>query len=121
MSNKKISNYKILMSLRVLKGILSNFVDVFMVLYFLTVSNNNILPLGIYNLIAMISVWLVTFTVRNYCKTKGRIKLMRVGIVLYLIYFVTIIMLKEKVIDYIYLIGLLYGLEEGFYYLVYNR
>lgn len=41
---------------------------------------------------------------------------MRIGIVLYFIYFLT----KEQVVNYIYLIGLLYGLEEGFYYYVYN-
>ena len=113
-------NYKVLFSLRLLKSILTNFVDVFLVLYFINVSNNNILPLGIYKLIAMVTVWLVIFLSRNYCKSKNRIWLMRIGIVMYFIYFLAIILLKEKVVDYIYLIGLLYGLEEGFYYSVYN-
>lgn len=45
---------------------------------------------------------------------------MRIGIVLNLTYFIAIILLREKVVDYIYLIGLLYGLEEGFYFSVYN-
>lgn len=116
----KFDNYKVLFSLRILKSILNNFVDVFLVLYFLKVSDNNILPLGIYKLIAMIAVWIVIFLTRNYCKSKGRIKLMRIGIILYFLYFLSIIILKEKVIEYIYLIGLLYGLEEGFYYSVYN-
>lgn len=120
MMKEKFDNYKILFSLRILKSILNNFVDVFLVLYFLTVSNNNILPLGIYKLVAMIAVWLVIFLTRNYCKSKGRIRFMRIGIMLYFIYFLSIIILKEKVIEYIYLIGLLYGLEEGFYYSIYN-
>ncbi len=113
-------NYKVLFSLRLLKGILTNFVDVFLVLYFINVSNNNILPLGIYKLVAMVTVWLVIFLSRNYCKSKNRIWLMRIGIVMYFIYFLAIILLKEQVVNYIYLIGLLYGLEEGFYYSVYN-
>lgn len=113
-------NYKVLFSLRLLKSILTNFVDVFLVLYFINVSNNNILPLGIYKLVAMVTVWLVIFLSKNYCKSKNRIWLMRIGIVMYFIYFLAIILLKEKVVDYIYLIGLLYGLEEGFYYSVYN-
>ena len=29
--------------------------------------------------------------------------------------------LMEKVVDYIYFVGFLYGLEEGFYYSVYNK
>ena len=113
-------NYKVLFSLRLLKSILTNFVDVFLVLYFINVSNNNILPLGIYKLIAMVTVWLVIFLSRNYCKSKNRVWLMRIGIVMYFIYFLAIILLKEQVVNYIYLIGLLYGLEEGFYYSVYN-
>lgn len=113
-------NYKVLFSLRLLKSILTNFVDVFLVLYFINVSNNNILPFGIYKLVAMVTVWLVIFLSRNYCKSKNRVWLMRIGIIMYFIYFFAIILLKEKVVNYIYLIGLLYGLEEGFYYSVYN-
>lgn len=120
MLNKRLDNYKILFSLRILKSILNNFVDVFLVLYFLKLSNSNILPLGIYKLVAMVAVWIVIFLTRNCCKSKSRIKLMRIGIVLYFLYFLSIIILKDKVVEYIYLIGLLYGLEEGFYYSVYN-
>lgn len=117
---KKLDNYKILFSLRILKSILNNFVDVFLVLYFLNVSNSNILPLGIYKLVSVIAIWLVIFLVRNYCKSVGRIRFLRIGVILYFLYFLSIIILREKVVDYIYLIGLLYGLEEGFYYSVYN-
>lgn len=120
MLTKNLDNYKILFGLRILKSILNNFVEVFLVLYFLTVSNSNIMPLGIYKLVAMITVWLVIFLVRNHCKSEGRIIFLRIGIILYFIYFLAIIILKEKVVDYIYLIGFLYGLEEGFYYSVYN-
>mgnify|MGYP000378044861 CR=1 FL=1 len=96
-------NYKILFSLRLLKSILTSFVDVFLVLYFINVSNNNILPLGIYKLVAMVTVYLVVFLLRNYCKSKNRVWLMRIGIILYFIYFLAIILLKENVVDYIYL------------------
>ena len=111
---KKLDNYTILFCLRILKSILNNFVDVFLVLYFLTISNSNIIPLGIYKLVAVISIWLVMFFTRNYCKSKGRIKFLRLGIILYFLYFLTIIILREKIVDYIYIIGVLYGVEEGF-------
>ena len=39
---------------------------------------------------------------------------------MYFIYFLAILLLKDQVVNYIYLIGLLYGLEEWFYYSVYN-
>ena len=116
----KMNNYKILFSLRILKNILNNFIDVFFVLYFLTVSNSNILSLGIYKLIAIIAIYFVILLSRNFCKSDKRIYLLRIGIILYFFYFWAIIFLKEKIVDYMYFIGLLYGLEEGFYYSVFN-
>ena len=84
-------------------------------------SASNILPLGIYKLVAVVAIFGVMFFARNYCKSKHRINLIRTGIILNFIYFLAIILLREKVVDYIYLVGLLYGLEEGFYYSVYNN
>ena len=116
----KIDNYKVLFNLRILKSILKSFVDSFLVLYFLDVSDHNILPLGIYKLVSVISIYSVIFLLRNLAKSSHRVNLMRIGIILDFIYFLTIILLKDKIIDYIYLVGLLYGVEEGFYYCVYN-
>lgn len=115
-----MSNYKVLFSLRILKSILVTFVDSFLVLYFLELSDSNILPLGIYKLVAMTFVFGTIFCVRNIAKSKHRVNLMRIGICLDFVYFLTILLLREKVVDYIYLVGALYGLEEGFYYSVYN-
>ncbi len=118
---EKKNNYKILFNLRVLKSILTNFLDTFLVLYFLDVSESNILPLGIYKIVGVTAVFVTFFLARNYAKSKNRINLIRIGIVISFIYFSAIIFLKEKVIDYIYIIGLLYGTGEGFYYSVYNN
>ena len=116
----KKNNYNILYSLKIFKNILSTFLDTFLVLYFFQLSNSNILPIGIYKLISVITIWLVIFLVRNICKSNQRINLLRIGIILNFIYFFTLIILKEKVVDYIYFVGVLYGLQEGFYYSVYN-
>lgn len=115
-----MSNYKVLFGLRVLKCILTTFVDSFLVLYFLELSDSNILPLGIYKLVAVTVIFLTIFGVRNIAKSKHRVSLLRIGILLDFVYFLTILLLKEKVVDYIYLVGVLYGLEEGFYFSVYN-
>lgn len=115
-----MNNYKVLFSLRTLKNILNSFVNSFLVLYFLDMSDRNIVPLGIYKLVAIIAIYSVIFLTRNFSKSKNRANLMRIGIILDFVYFLTIILLKDKVVNYIYLVGLLYGLEEGFYYSVYN-
>ena len=116
----KANNYNILYGLKILKNISFSFLDTFLVLYFFQLSDSNILPIGIYKLISVFTTWLVIFLVRNICKTKYRINLLRIGIILNFIYFFALMILKEKVVDYIYLIGVLFGLEEGFYYSVYN-
>ncbi len=115
-----MNNYKVLFCLRILKSILTTFVDSFLVLYFLELSDSNILPLGIYKLVAMTFVFGTIFCVRNIAKSKHRVNLMRIGICLDFVYFLAILLLREKVVDYIYLVGALYGLEEGFYFSVYN-
>ena len=115
-----MNNYKVLFLLRTLKSIFTTFLDSFLVLYFLDVSESNILPLGIYKLVAMSTVFIVIFLLRNLCKSKHRVNLMRIGIVFNFIYFLAIILLKENVVEYIYLVGFLFGLEEGFYFSVYN-
>ena len=115
-----MSSYKVLFILRILKNVLTGFVESFFVLYFLDVSDNNILPLGIYKLIAVTAIYGAIFFVRNLAKSKYRVHLMRVGIFLDLAYFCTIILLKNRLVDYIYIVGVLYGLEEGIYYSVYN-
>lgn len=117
---KRMSNYKVLFGLRVLKCILTTFVDSFLVLYFLELSDSNILPLGIYKLVAVAVIFFTIFSVRNIAKAKYRVTLLRIGIILDFLYFLTILLLREKVVDYIYLVGVLYGLEEGFYFSVYN-
>lgn len=115
-----MSSYKVLFILRILKNVLTGFVESFFVLYFLDVSDNNILPLGIYKLIAVTAIYGAIFFARNLAKSKYRVHLMRVGIFLDLAYFCTIILLKNRLVDYIYIVGVLYGLEEGIYYSVYN-
>lgn len=115
-----MNNYKVLFSLRTLKEILVNFVDSFLVLYFLDISDSNILFLGIYKLVAVIAIYSVIFLTRNFSKSKNRANLMRIGIALDFVYFLTVVLLKEKIINYIYLVGLIYGLEEGFYFSIYN-
>lgn len=120
MMNKIFNNYNILFTLRTLKNVLTIFLDSFLVLYFMQISNNNILQIGIYKLVAILFIYIVIFFTRNLCKTNKRILLMRIGIILNLIYFITIMLLKENIVNYVYLVGMLYGLEEGFYYSVFN-
>ena len=115
-----MNNYKVLFSLRVLKSILNIFVESFLVLYFLDLSASNILPFGIYKMVSVTTIFFTIFSLRNLAKSKYRVNLLKIGIGLEFIYFLTILLWREKIVDYMYFLGILYGLEEGFYFSVYN-
>lgn len=116
----KLNNYKILFIFRIIKTLLNIFLDSFFVLYFITLSNSNILPFGIYKLVSITVLYLTIFLLRNKCKCKNRINLLRIGLILYLLYFVLLIILKDNIVKYMYLIGIIYGIQEGFYFSVFN-
>lgn len=116
-----MNNKKALFILRILKSIVEIFINSFFVMYFLSISNQNIVKLGIYYIIIYLTAYLSIRILGNYSKGKKRVNLLRVGIILNFIYFVLILFLKEDIIKYIYIMAIIYGLEEGFYYSVYNN
>lgn len=115
-----MSNYKTLFLMRLLKSLIDSFVDTFLVLYFLEVSNDNIITLGSYQLVYVAVVYLIIYACRNFAKTRHRITLMRIAMILDILFFVSIMILKGEIANYAYFVGLLRGLEEGFYYSVFN-
>ena len=116
-----ISNYKTITLLRVLKSVIDLFIDTFFVMYFLNLSNNNIIPLAVFYLIVYATVYITIFSVKNFCKRKKRVNLLRIGIILNFVYFLIIFLLRENMVHFSWLIAIIYGLEEGFYYSVYNN
>ena len=61
----KKNNYNILFCLKIFKNILTTFLETFLILYFFQISNNNILPIGIYKLLSIITIWLEIFVKIN--------------------------------------------------------
>lgn len=116
-----IKNYKILGGLKIVNNVIDLFISTFFVMYFLRMSNNNIVPLAIYYLIVYITVYVTIFILRNFCKLSKRIYLFRIGIILNFVYFLLIYFLKENIVNYAWLMGIIYGIQQGFYFSVYNN
>lgn len=113
-------NYNCLLLMRVLKQTINIFIDSFLVLYFLQLSNNNILPVGIFNLFKYTMIIVTMFTIRNLLKKSKRIFLLRIGVFLNFVFFFLLFIFKEKIINYVWLLGFVGGLEEGLYFSVFN-
>lgn len=63
---------------------------------------------------------LSTLVVAALTEKRNRIKIFRIGIILNFIYILIIILLKEKIINYLPIISILYGISARCYYFPYN-
>lgn len=115
------TNYKAISGLKIFKSVIDLFISTFFVMYFLNLSNDNLIPLVCYYLIVYFTVYFTIFSLRNICKSPKRVYLLRIGIILNFVYFLLIYFLKGNMVNYTWLIAIVYGLEEGFYYSVYNN
>lgn len=115
------TNYKAISGLKIFKSVIDLFISTFFVMYFLNLSNDNLIPLVCYYLIVYFTVYFTIFSLRDICKSPKRVYLLRIGIILNFVYFLLIYFLKENMVNYTWLIAIVYGLEEGFYYSVYNN
>lgn len=104
---------KILISDQAVGKIISVFLDVFLAAYFYKISDKNILYLCIYNIIGWIVATFGALIVKNYIKSKNKVQLYRFGTIIKAIYIFTIIVLGEKIINYVWLIGILYGISTA--------
>lgn len=114
-------NYKVLSGLKISKSVIDLFVSTFFVMYFISLSNDNLVSLTFYYLILYFVVYATIFVLRNFCKSPKRIYLLRIGIILNFVYFLCIFFLKENIVNFVWFIAVVYGLEEGFYFSVYNN
>lgn len=93
--------------------VISIFLDVFLAAYFYKITEQNILYLSIYNIVGWIVATIGAFVVSNYIKKKDKIKLYRFGTIIKSLYIFMIIIMGEKIINFVYLIGIMYGISTA--------
>lgn len=93
--------------------IISIFLDTFLAAYFYKISQQNIFYLSAYNIIGWIFATIGAFLVANIIKKKNKVKLYRFGTFIKSIYIFMIMLLGEKIIDYVYIIGIMYGISTA--------
>lgn len=93
--------------------VISIFLDVFLAAYFYKISEQNILYLSLYNIFGWIVATIGAFLVADIIKRKDKVKLYRFGTIIKSLYILLIIVLGEKIIDYVYLIGIMYGVSTA--------
>ena len=110
----KLSNIaKVLILDQSVGKIVNIFLDTFLAAYFYKISQRNILYLSIYNIIGWIFATIAAFLVADIIKRKNKVKLYRFGTLIKSIYIFVIMILGEKIIDYVYVIGIIYGISTA--------
>lgn len=93
--------------------IISIFLDTFLAAYFYKISEQNIYYLSIYNIIGWIVATIGAFIVADIIKRKNKVILYRFGIFIKSLYICLIIVLGDKIINYVYIIGIMYGISTA--------
>ena len=120
MKKKIKSEQNIIIIMDAIKKIMTIFLGPFLTAYFISTSTNSILNIAIYYIFTYATMALSTLVVAALAEKRNRIKIFRIGIILNFIYILIIILLKEKIINYLRIISILYGISASCYYFPYN-
>ena len=119
MINKKVEE-NIIILINAMKKIMVVFLGPFLTAYFIKTSQESIIDLSIYYIFSYILLAVGIFIVASIIKNKFRIGMFRIGVILNFFYIMSIIILKEKIINNLWLISILYGISSSAYWFPYN-
>ena len=119
MINKKTEE-NIIILINAMKKIMIIFLGPFLTAYFIKTSQESIIDLSIYYIFSYILLAVGIFIVASIIKNKFRIGMFRIGVILNFFYIMSIIILKEKIINNLWLISILYGISSSAYWFPYN-
>jgi hypothetical protein len=119
MKNKKLEG-NIIIAISAMKKIMALFLGPFLTAYFIKTSQESMVDLSIYYIFSYILLAIVSFIVASIIKNKFRIGMFRIGVILNFFYIMSIISLKEEIINHLGLISILYGVSAGIYWFPYS-
>lgn len=119
MKNKKIEA-DIIIAINAMKKIMILFLGPFLTAYFIKTSKESLIDLSLYYVFSYIILAIGSFLVASVIKNKFRIGMFRIGVILNFFYIMFIIILKEKIVDHLGLMSILYGISSSTYWFSYN-
>ena len=114
------SEANVIIAIDALKKIMIIFLGPFLTAYFIKTSSESIIDLSVYYIFAYLLLGFGTFIVASIIKNKFRIGRFRIGVITNFIYIMSIVILKDKVVEHLDLISILYGISQNMYWFPYN-
>lgn len=102
--------------INILRNIVTIYFDTFFAIYFFNLTNYEILPFAKYYLFVYLSLVIAFWIIKNSLKGSLKVPYFRIGLSFTALYLALIMLLKEKIVNYVYLVAIIKGLGEGFYY-----
>lgn len=99
----------------ILNSMTTVYFNTFFVLYFFNVANYEVIPLAKYYITTYLFIGIGFILISKLIKNNYKVESFRIGIALRALYVALIMLLKEKIINYIYLVAIIDGLSNGFY------
>lgn len=114
------SEENVIITIGALKKIMAVFLGPFLTAYFIKISTESLVDLSFYYIFSYTLLALTAFAVCNMIKTKFQIGMFRVGVVLNFCYILAILILRENLVNYLWLVALLYGISSSTYWMPCN-
>lgn len=105
------NNAKIIILDRAIGNIIEIFLSTFLAAYFYKITQDNLIYLSIYHIVAWIVATIGALIVSDYIKRKNKVNLYRFGTFIKTLFIFFIIILKENIVNYVWLIGICYGIS----------
>ena len=103
-----------------LRNVIELFLGPFLTAYFIQASQESLVSLSMYKIFSYIILLFFSILVSSFIERRFRIGMFRIGVILNFFYILTIIILKEKIVDYLWLIAILNGVSATSYWMPYN-
>lgn len=113
-------NSWLLIIINTIHTIINLFYSTFLVAYFLNITNNNIIPASLFYIFTYLLLMVGFTLIGPLVKNGKKLFLYRLSFFTNALLLLSIIYLKENIIDHIWILGLILGLEKMFYWFPQN-
>lgn len=113
-------NSRLLIAINTIHSIIDLFISTFLVAYFLNITNNNIVPASLFYIFTYFISMIGFPLIGPLVKSSKKKCLYNCSFIINSILLLFVIHLKENVISYIWILGIIYGLEKICYWFPQN-
>ena len=117
---KQKSEANIIIAINAAKKIMIIFLGPFLTAYFIKTSAESMIDLSIYYIFSYILLGLGSIIVATIIKNKFQIGMFRIGVITNFIYILSILILRENIVNHLVIISILYGISSSAYWFPYN-